>query len=42
MTGPIASELLSAPVEGVNLRPGTLRDQLGDVPTLLIFLRHFG
>ena len=29
-------------VEGVNLRPGSLRDQLGAEPTLLYFLRHFG
>lgn len=33
---------LSAAVAGVNLQPGTLRDQLGDQPTLLVFLRHFG
>ncbi len=34
--------VLDTPVEGVNLRPGTLRDQLGVRPTLLYFLRHFG
>lgn len=33
---------LDTPVTGRNLRPGTLRDQLGDTPTLLVFLRHFG
>ena len=33
---------LNAEVEGVNLRPGSLRDQLGAEPTLLYFLRHFG
>lgn len=33
---------LDTPVEGVNLRPGSLRDQLGGEPTLLYFLRHFG
>jgi hypothetical protein len=33
---------LDAEVEGVNLRPGSLRDQLGVEPTLLYFLRHFG
>ncbi len=33
---------LEAPVDGLNLRPGTLRDQLCDEPTLLVFLRHFG
>ncbi|HKK53283.1 MAG TPA: SelL-related redox protein [Myxococcota bacterium] len=35
-------EALDAPVNGVNLVPGTLRDQLGDGITLLVFLRHFG
>ena len=34
--------LLDAPVEGRNLRPGTLRDQLGTRPTLLVMLRHLG
>jgi hypothetical protein len=29
-------------VRGVNLMPGSLRDQLGERPTLLVFLRHFG
>lgn len=33
---------LDTPVDGLNLRPGTLRDQLGPAPTLLVFLRHFG
>jgi hypothetical protein len=33
---------LDAAVEGANLRPGSLRDQLGTEPTLLYFLRHFG
>ena len=35
---------LDAPVRGVNLAPGTLRDQLEreEGPTLLVFLRHFG
>ncbi len=33
--------LLDRPVEGLNLAPGGLRDQL-DGPTLLVFLRHFG
>jgi len=33
---------LDTAVEGVNLRPGSLRDQLGAEPTLLYFLRHFG
>jgi hypothetical protein len=38
----IADETLDRAVFGVNLMPGTLRDQLGDAPTLLIFLRFFG
>jgi hypothetical protein len=29
-------------VSGVNLMPGSLRDQLGSEPTLLVFLRYFG
>ena len=33
---------LDTTIEGVNLRPGNLRDQLGAGPTLLYFLRHFG
>jgi hypothetical protein len=39
---PIAREVLETPVEGVNLVAGTLRDQLGEGDTLLVFLRHFG
>lgn len=38
----IPAAVLDAPVAGVNLMPGTLRDQLGDATTLLVFLRHFG
>jgi hypothetical protein len=38
----IPDELLTRYVNGVNLMPGTLRDQLGDAPTLLVFLRYFG
>ena len=34
--------ILDAEVAGVNLRPGSLRDQFGVEPTLLFFLRHFG
>lgn len=41
-TTAIPPELLHRPAEGVNLRPGTLADTLGDEPTLLVFLRHFG
>ncbi len=39
---PLEPSVLDTPVEGRNLRPGTLRDQLGSRPTLLIFLRHLG
>ncbi|HYE17101.1 MAG TPA: peroxiredoxin-like family protein [Tepidisphaeraceae bacterium] len=38
----VPADILHAPVTGRNLRPGTLGDQLGDRPTLLAFLRHFG
>ena len=38
----IAQSILSTTTEGVNLQPGSLRDQLGEKETLLIFLRHFG
>ena len=38
----IPEEILDQPVSGVGLMPGSLRDQLGDEPTLLIFLRFFG
>jgi hypothetical protein len=34
--------VLDTPVEGVNLVIGTLRDQIGREPTLLVFLRHLG
>ena len=39
---PIPKDLLDHPVAGVNLVPGTLRDQLLEERTLLVFLRHFG
>jgi hypothetical protein len=38
----IPDRALDEPVSGVNLVPGSLRDQLGDEPVLLIFLRFFG
>ncbi len=38
----IAAEILDAAVEGVKLRPGTLRNQVGSEASLLVFLRHFG
>ena len=38
----IAPEVLALPVDGINLVPGTLGDQLGSALTLLVFLRHFG
>ena len=38
----IEMAILSTPVTGLNLRAGTLHDQLGAGPTLLVFLRHFG
>jgi hypothetical protein len=39
---PLDPTVLDAPVEGRNLGPGSLRDQMGARPTLLIFLRHLG
>jgi len=38
----LPDELLNRAVTGLNLIPGTLRDQLGTDATLLVFLRHFG
>jgi len=38
----IPQTILDATVRGVNLAPSPLRAQLGEAPTLLIFLRHFG
>lgn len=38
----IDSKLLNSAVSGINLKPGTFADQLGDEPVMLVFLRHFG
>lgn len=38
----IDTTILTTPVTGLNLQAGTLEDQLGNTPTLLVFLRHFG
>jgi hypothetical protein len=38
----IDAAVWSQPVTGLNLRPGSLRDQLGSASELLVFLRHFG
>jgi hypothetical protein len=38
----LSAEALDAPVTGVGLSPGTLRDQLDEDVTLLVFLRQFG
>jgi|GEM_PF-6227912 len=38
----VPSLLLDRRVSGWNLVDGSLRDQLGDEATLLVFLRHFG
>ncbi len=35
-------ELLDAPVRGVGLRGDTVAAEVGDEPTVWIFLRHFG
>ncbi|MCW5851144.1 MAG: hypothetical protein KIT87_13800 [Anaerolineae bacterium] len=42
ITRSIPPLVFQQPVEGVNLQPGPLGGQLGDTPTLLVFLRHFG
>ena len=42
MPDTIPADILDAPVEGLNLQGGTVGDQLGDAPTLVVFLRHFG
>ncbi len=38
----IPESSLQRVVNGFNLMPGTLRDQLADSVTMLVFLRHFG
>lgn len=38
----IPDAVLDEPIGGVNLVPGTLRDQLGAGPTLFVFLRQLG
>lgn len=38
----IPPAILDRPVSGWNLDAATLREALGDSPTLLVFLRHFG
>lgn len=38
----IPGALLDRPVTGINLAPGTLRDQLDSRTTLLVFLRQLG
>jgi len=39
----IDPQILNQPVDGVNLKPGTLADQIDPRrPTLLVFLRHYG
>lgn len=38
----IQTAILDISITGLNLQPGTLRDQLGQTPTLLVFLRHYG
>jgi hypothetical protein len=39
---PLTAAVLDRPVEGHHVDPGPLADVLGDGPTLLVFLRHYG
>ncbi len=39
---PLPDATLDLPIEGVNLRGTTLRDELAAGPVLFSFLRHFG
>jgi len=38
----IPDVILEAAIAGVNLRASTLRQELGETSTALVFLRHFG
>lgn len=38
----IPNQILETPITGVNLLEATLRQELGETPTVLVFLRHFG
>ena len=38
----IPDAVLDTELTGLNLKAGTLREQLEGGPTLLVFLRHFG
>jgi hypothetical protein len=38
----IPLNILQSAVTGLNLRGGTLADEIGGKPSLLVFLRHFG
>lgn len=38
----ISEFLLNHPIEGVNLSGRTLKEELGNAPKLLVFVRHFG
>ncbi len=40
--GSLPAAAATLPVLGRNLRDGSLRDQLDERPTLLLFVRHFG
>jgi hypothetical protein len=42
MRDTIPSSILQSAVSGLNLRGGTLTDEIGGKPSLLVFLRHFG
>ena len=38
----IDADVRALPIEGRNLQGATLGEELGEEPTILAFLRHFG
>lgn len=38
----IDAAVMDRPMSGINISGATLRDEIGQTPTLLVFLRHFG
>ena len=38
----IPEAVIDLPLEGLNIHNSTLRQEIGQAATLLVFLRHFG